>query len=46
MSQKRKTNSVFKLDFELKIQKQRSYLLFMRIILILTDSDFECKIRS
>ena len=41
VSEKLKTNSVCKLDFELKLQKQRSYLLFMRTILILIDSDFE-----
>ena len=41
VSEKLKTNSVLKLDFELKIQKQYSYLIFMGTILIHIATDFK-----
>ena len=41
MSEKLKTSSVLKSDFDLKIQKQRSHLKFMWTILIHIDSDFK-----
>ena len=40
MSEKLKTNSVLKLDFKLKIQKQRLHLTFMLTLLIHVDSAF------
>ena len=41
MSEKLKPNSVLRLDFDLKIQKEDSNFTFFKVILINIDSSFK-----